>query len=82
MEAGDPFDVAILDMTIPGAMGGKEAVKGLRALDPAAKAIAMTGYSEEFFSSGYRDIGFRGFIRKPYGVGELSQVVYDVIRKD
>ncbi|HWL54958.1 MAG TPA: response regulator, partial [Chthoniobacteraceae bacterium] len=75
LDAGEPFDVVIMDLTIPGGMGGKEAVKKLLELDPAARAIVSSGYAMDPIMSRYRDYGFSGVIAKPYDISELQRVV-------
>ncbi|MBE0603185.1 MAG: PAS domain S-box protein [Deltaproteobacteria bacterium] len=75
MKAGIPFDVVILDLTVPGAMGGKEAVRKLLDIDPGAKVIVSSGYSQDPILAMYRDYGFSGVIAKPYQMGELGQAI-------
>jgi PAS domain S-box-containing protein len=75
LKTGSPFDVVILDLTVPGAMGGKEAVRKLLDIDPGAKVIVSSGYSQDPILSMYRDYGFSGVIAKPYQMGELGQAV-------
>ncbi|MEI7833156.1 MAG: PAS domain S-box protein, partial [bacterium] len=62
----NPFDLIIMDLTIPGGMGGKEAIAKLRVLDPAVKAIVSSGYSTDPIMAKYRRHGFVGVIAKPY----------------
>ncbi len=75
MKAGIPFHIVILDLTIPGGMGGKEAVRKLLDIDPGAKVIVSSGYSQDPILSRYRDYGFSGVIAKPYQVGELGKAI-------
>ncbi|MFO0753278.1 MAG: PAS domain S-box protein [Thermodesulfovibrionales bacterium] len=77
---GSPFDVVIMDLTIPGAMGGKEAIQKLRAIDPHVKAIVSSGYSHDPVMAQYREHGFRDVILKPYTAKELSETVHRVVR--
>ncbi len=79
MERGKPFDVVIMDLTIPGGMGGKEAVVKLREIDPKAKAVVSSGYAMDPIMSRFRDYGFAGVIAKPYDITELEQVVGSLI---
>ncbi len=79
MEAGERFDVVILDLTLPGGMGGKEALKRLIEIDPTVNAIVSSGYAMDSTMSRYQDFGFRGVIAKPYEASELGRVVYEVI---
>ena len=70
-EEGDPFDLVILDLTIPGGMGGKETMKRLLALDPGTRAIVSSGYSTDPVMANYREHGFRCVVTKPYSMDEL-----------
>jgi PAS domain S-box-containing protein len=73
------FDALILDLTIPGGMGGKETVQKLIELDPGVKAIVSSGYSENPVLSDFGKYGFRGVIGKPYDVKQMSRVLHQVI---
>jgi two-component system cell cycle sensor histidine kinase/response regulator CckA len=79
LEAGERFDAVILDLTLPGGMGGKEALKKLIEIDPTVNAIVSSGYATDATMSRYQDFGFRGVIAKPYEAAELGQIVHDVI---
>ncbi|MFL6537975.1 MAG: PAS domain S-box protein [Chthoniobacterales bacterium] len=79
LEAGERFDLVILDLTLPGGMGGKEALKKLIELDPTVNAIVSSGYAMDATMSRYQDFGFRGVIAKPYEAAELGRVVHQVI---
>ncbi|MBZ0158473.1 MAG: PAS domain S-box protein [Alphaproteobacteria bacterium] len=78
-ESGNPFDVVIMDLTIPGAMGGREAMQKLREIDPQVKAIVSSGYSHDPVMANYREYGFREVILKPYTAKELSDAVHKVV---
>ena len=80
-ESGHPFDAVIMDLTIPGGMGGKEAIKNLLEIDPKVKAIVSSGYSNDPIMTDYRKYGFRGVVAKPYRVAELSKAVDEVINR-
>ncbi|MDD3889546.1 MAG: PAS domain S-box protein [Syntrophomonadaceae bacterium] len=77
--AGDPFKTIIMDLTIPGGMGGKETVQKLLKIDPNVKVIVSSGYSNDPVMSEYQKWGFKGIIDKPYGITELSNVLQEVI---
>ena len=78
-EAGERFDLVILDLTLPGGMGGKEALKKLIEIDPTVNAIVSSGYAMDATMSRYQDFGFRGVIAKPYEAAELGKIVHEVI---
>jgi DNA-binding NtrC family response regulator len=77
--AGKRFDLVILDLTLPGGIGGKEALKKLMEIDPTVNAIVSSGYATDATMSRYQDFGFRGVIAKPYEAAELGKIVHDVI---
>lgn len=81
-DSGEPFDLLIMDLTIPGAMSGKEAIELLLRIDPGVKAIVSSGYSNDPILADYRKHGFSGVVTKPYRVAGLSQIIYEVIKKD
>ena len=78
-EAGERFDAVILDLTLPGGMGGREAMKELIEIDPTVNAVVSSGYATDATMSRYQDFGFRGVIAKPYELAELGKIVHDVI---
>ncbi len=79
MEAGRPFDLVVMDLTIPGGMGGREAISVLRKLDPGVKAIVSSGYSSDLTMADFRKHGFRGMVAKPYDISELAKVIRNVL---
>ena len=76
---GTRFDVVIMDLTIPGGMGGKEAIQKLLEIDPDVKAIVSSGYSKDPVMAEFRYYGFRGVVAKPFRIKDLSEVVHAVI---
>ena len=80
LNQGRPFDLIIMDLTVPGGMGGKDTIKKLLNMDPQAKAIVASGYSNDPVMANYRDYGFEGVIKKPFAIAELSKLVYDIIK--
>jgi PAS domain S-box-containing protein len=76
---GAPFDAVIMDLTIPHGMGGCEAARRLRELDPAVRAIASSGYSLDPIMANHREYGFCGVIPKPYRAEELCRVLSEVL---
>jgi len=81
-ESNSPFDAVIMDLTIPGGIGGKEAIYMLREIDPEVKAIVSSGYSNDPILTDFRSYGFNGVISKPYGIKELNAVLSNVIVGD
>ncbi len=79
-QQGNPFDVVILDLTIPGGLGGKETIKKLLEIDPKARAIVSSGYSNDPIMARFTDYGFKGVAAKPYTIKVLSQAVHDAMR--
>lgn len=75
---GEPFTAVILDLTIPGGMGGKELILKLREIDPDVRAIVSSGYANDAIMSGYEKFGFRGVVTKPYTIERLSRTLADV----
>jgi len=80
LERGHRFDLVILDLTLPGGMGGKEALKQLIELDPMVNAVVSSGYAMDATMSRYQDFGFRGMIAKPYEAAELGCKVHEMIQ--
>jgi CheY-like chemotaxis protein len=76
---GEPFAAVIMDLTIPGGMGGREALQQIRAGDPAVRAIVSSGYSNDPVMAKYREHGFKGVVEKPYTIEELGRVLHDVV---
>jgi len=81
LESGARFDAVIMDLTIPGGMGGKEAVKKLLELDPQALAIASSGYCEDQVMANYQEYGFAGIVSKPYSLQDLDVTLQEIISK-
>jgi two-component system cell cycle sensor histidine kinase/response regulator CckA len=79
--SGRPFAAVIMDLTIPGRMGGKEAVRRLLDFDPLARTIVSSGYSNDPVMADYRSHGFQGVIAKPYRIGELREVLETVLEQ-
>jgi CheY-like chemotaxis protein len=76
----ESYDAVILDLTIPGGMGGKEAIKKLIEIDPEIKAIVSSGYSDDPVMAHFQEYGFKGRLAKPFEFGPLSRVLYEVIK--
>jgi PAS domain S-box-containing protein len=80
-ESGKPFDAVILDLTVPGGMGGKETMAKLLEIDPQVRAIASSGYSDDPVMADFHTYGFSAIIQKPYKVTEASKVLHEVTMK-
>ncbi len=78
-ESGNPFDIVILDITVPGGMGGKQTITRLLEIDPGVKAIVSSGYSNDPVMAMFDKYGFAGVIAKPYQMTELRDVVKRVL---
>jgi len=78
----EPFDVVILDLTVPGAMGGLRALQELRKFDSEVKAIVSSGYSDDPVMSDHEKFGFDAIIKKPYEYHELAETVKNLIEKE
>jgi CheY-like chemotaxis protein/anti-sigma regulatory factor (Ser/Thr protein kinase) len=77
--AGKPFDLVIMDLTVPGGMGGKETIKKLLEINPDVKAIVSSGYANNPIMTNHKKYGFRGVLAKPYGIHELDETIQKVI---
>lgn len=78
--AGHPFDAVILDLTIPGGIGGQEVLERLRQVDPNVRAVVSSGYSNDSILADPPRWGFQGFLVKPYRVDDMARVLSQVIR--
>ena len=79
MEAGCRFDAVIMDLTIPGGMGGKEAIRKLLEIDPGVRAIVSSGYSSDPIMANHVKYGFVGVVAKPCRIKNLGEVIKKVI---
>ncbi len=74
-----PYDCVILDLTIVGGMGGEETYRELKKLNPELRAIISSGYDSEEMMRRYLDMGFSGYLSKPFRVGELGKILKKVL---
>jgi PAS domain S-box-containing protein len=81
MHQGKPFDIVLMDLTVPGGMGGRETITGLLEIDPSAKVVVSSGYSDDPIMKDYGSFGFKGVLAKPYGIAELTAVLQRVARE-
>jgi two-component system cell cycle sensor histidine kinase/response regulator CckA len=79
IDKGSPFDLVLLDLVVPGGMGGKETVDQLARIDPAVKAVLVSGYAQNGVPSNFRDQGFGAIITKPFTLQELNSALRSVI---
>ena len=75
MTEGRPFDLVVMDLTIPGGMGGRETIAELRKIDPAVRAIVSSGYANDKTLTHYREHGFVAVVPKPYEVKRLAAAI-------
>lgn len=75
----DPFAVVIMDLTIPGGLGGKETIARLHEFDPFVRAVVSSGYSTDPIVANFRQYGFAGILTKPYTAKEMSEVIKKVL---
>jgi two-component system cell cycle sensor histidine kinase/response regulator CckA len=77
---GKPYDLVILDLIVPGSIGGVETIQKLKKIDPQVKAIVSSAYASDPIMANFKDHGFNDAIPKAYKIKELSEVVYKVIK--
>ena len=80
IESEKPYDAVILDLNVPGEMGGKETVGKIMEIDPDVKAIVTSGYSEDSTSASLHEYGFKGILPKPFDFELLSEMMQKVIK--
>jgi PAS domain S-box-containing protein len=80
INAGQPFDALLMDITIPGGMGGCEAIKKLLEIDPHVRAVVSSGYSNDPIMADHKTYGFCGVVAKPYIMDELGTAIEEAIK--
>jgi len=78
----ESFDVVIMDLTIPGGMGGKEAAREIRQFDKKIKLIVSSGYSNDPVMARYRDYGFDAVLMKPYKIERVSEAMHKLLKSE
>lgn len=78
--AEKPYDVVILDLTVPGGADGKEAINKLLEIDPEVKAIVSSGYSDDPVLANFQEYGFQGMMPKPFESLSLGKVLFEVLQ--
>jgi CheY-like chemotaxis protein len=81
LQKGRPYDAVILDLMVPGGMGGKEAIERLTEIDPAVNVIMASGYTQDPVMTEFRDHGVKAVISKPFTLEELSKTLSSVMVK-
>jgi PAS domain S-box-containing protein len=76
---GHPFDVIIMNLTVPGGIGGEEAVKEVLKMNNEAKVVVSSGYTEDLVMKNYKDFGFKGALQKPFLDTNLLKVIQQAI---
>ena len=79
LNIGRPYDAVIMDLTVIGGLGGEETFGLLRDLDPDVRAIVSSGYDNDEIAKQYLDMGFCGYLTKPYRVTDLGKVLKAVL---
>lgn len=80
VQDGEKFDAVIMDLTVPGGMGGAEATSQLLGIDPRAKVIVSSGYSRDPVLDNFRSFGFCSIVSKPYQLQELSKILAQTLK--
>ncbi len=78
---GSPFDLIILDLSVPEGMGGKEAFEKLHALHPQVKVVISSGYTNDPMLTDYAKFGLSGVLAKPYRITEVKTLLEKMIPK-
>lgn len=74
------YDIVILDLIVPGGMGGREAFQKMQEIDPQIKAIVTSGYSDDSTLADHREIGFQGALQKPYNLADLVAMIRSILQ--
>jgi len=80
ISSGAPFSAVIMDLTIPGSRGGKDVIQDLLKIDPSVKAIVSSGYSNDPVMANCTEYGFKGVVKKPFKMEELSEVIEHTLK--
>ena len=79
MESDDPYDAVVMDLTVPGGMGGAEALAQLREYDEGICAVVMSGYADTGLLAEYQSVGFAGRLAKPFSLRDLAVTLHDLL---
>ena len=80
LASGEPYSAVIMDLTVAGGMGGREAMEEIHVIDPKAVGVVSSGYCQDPIMAEYGRHGFSGFIAKPYTPEKLHQVLSKVLK--
>ena len=80
-DKGESFHVVIMDLTIPGGMGGKEAIEEFLKINPEVKCIVSSGYASDPVMKNYNNYGFKGIVVKPYTPKKLLEILNQVLEE-
>jgi CheY-like chemotaxis protein len=78
-QEGTPFDMVIVDLTVPAGMGGEETARYILEINEDAKIVVVSGYSNNEVMDNYLEYGFKATVIKPFGLAELSRMVKNVL---
>ncbi len=79
LDVGRPFDFLFMDLTVPGGLGGHEAITQILNIDPSARAVVCSGYSDNPIMANFRESGFVAALHKPFRVVDLANVIQTVM---
>lgn len=79
LKTNRPFDLVIMDLTIPGGLGGRDTIKKLLAIDPSANVVVASGYSNDPVMAFHEEYGFKAMLSKPYTVEKINTVIYKAL---
>lgn len=79
LNVGRPYDAVLLDLTVIGGPGGEETFHQLKALDPNVRAVVCSGYDSDDMVQHFTDLGFYGYLAKPFRASDLGRVLKEVL---
>lgn len=80
LEADAPFDAVIMDLIVPEGMGGRQTAQKLLEIDPAARLIVASGYSDDPVMAAHEDHGFSALLVKPFDLVELAEALAQIFQ--
>ncbi|WP_371805316.1 ATP-binding protein [Candidatus Lokiarchaeum ossiferum] len=81
LKTGIPYDFTIIDLTIPGSIGGKEIIQRLIVSDPNVQALVSSGFSHNPIMANYQEYGFKDVLVKPYNLSEIQVKLKNLFTK-